>query len=59
MKQLMCLAAIMAAFGVVGRVDADSAAAWSAVIAQLRMEQNIAREGYARTFDFYRAGGEQ
>jgi hypothetical protein len=59
MKQLMCLAAILAAFNVVGRIDADSAAAWSAVIAQLRTEQTIAREGYARTFDFYRAGGQQ
>jgi hypothetical protein len=59
MKQLMCLAAILAAFNLVGHIDADSAAAWSAVIAQLRAEQTIAREGYSRTFDFYRAGGQQ
>jgi hypothetical protein len=59
MKQLMCLAAILAAFNLVGHLDVQSASAWSAVMAQLRTEQTIAREGYARTFNFYRAGGQQ
>ncbi len=59
MKELMCLAAILAAFGVVGRIDADSADAWQEVVQQMRTEQTIARERYARTFDAYRAGGQQ
>lgn len=59
MKELLCLAAILAAFALVGRIDADTDDAWSKVVTQLRTEQQIAREGYARTFAAARADGEQ